>query len=298
MKVITSVVNNSLYIVMQYYTLKKFFQGEYEFIVFNDAKDFEDFTNFNNTEIKKQIEDTCNELNIKCINIPNEHHKTQTNACLRCADSLNFMLKYQKENPDKYLIIDSDMFFIDYFNPNKYSNYDCGVILQTRNNNKINYFWNGLCYFDMNKLKNQSLLDWGCCKQCDVGGNMHKWVDIWLEENKSHVLPLVEDLQFSNKNIINDNILFIRHLWSCSWDETELPDNLKDNHDLIDYLNQDIRNTTNNKYFCEIYDDCILHLRAGGNWLKENQDRHIYSTSLLIELVNRLLNQEIKKSTT
>lgn len=290
MKVITSVVNNSKYIVLQYFTLKKFFQHEHEFIVFNDAKNFEDFTNFNDTNIKEEIEDTCNRLNIKCINIPNEHHKTQKDAALRCADSLNFMLKYQIENPDQYFIIDSDMFFIDYFNPSEYTKYDCAVILQSRNNCTINYFWNGLCYFDMNNIKNKSLLNWSCCEYCDVGGMMHKWIKEWLKENNNHTLPLIETLRESNKNLINDNILFIRHLWSCTWNKDELPDNLINNNLLIQYLDNDIRNI-DDKYFCEIYDNCILHIRAGGNWLKENKDNHIYYTLNLNDFIYKLLNQ-------
>jgi len=55
MKIITAVVNNPIFIEIQYYTLKKYFQGEYEFIVFNDAKDFPDFTNYNDITIKSQI---------------------------------------------------------------------------------------------------------------------------------------------------------------------------------------------------------------------------------------------------
>ena len=288
MKVLTAVVNNPIYIAIQYHTLKKFFQGEYEFIVFNDAKDFPDYSNFNDTNLKNEIENVCKNLNIKCINVPNEHHKTQIDACLRCADSLNFMLKYQKENPDKYLIIDSDMFLIDYFNPSKYSNYDCAVILQSRDDNRINYFWNGLFYFDMNKMKNKSLLDWSCCDQCDVGGMMHKWINEWLKEDNSHTLPTVETIRHSNGNLINDNIYFIRHLWSCTWDESELPSNFIKNKDFKDFLKNDIRNT-NGKYFCEIYDNCILHIRAGGNWLKENKINHIYYTQQLLKFISKLI---------
>ena len=288
MKVITSVVNNPHYIVLQYFTLKKFFQHEHEFIVFNDAKDFEDYTNFNNIHIKKEIEETCNQLNIKCINIPNENHKIHNDACVRASDALNFMLKYQKENPDQYFIIDSDMFFIDYFNPKEYMKYDCAVILQKRNNNTINYFWNGLCYFNMNTIKNQQMLDWTYCDQCDVGGMMYKWVNDWLKENKNRKLPLLEELRKNRKNITVDNILFINHLWSCTWDKSELPNNLINNQSLIDFLDKDIRNT-NNKYFCEIYDNCILHIRAGGNWLKESKQNHMYYTHSLLNLVNNLL---------
>jgi len=74
MKIITAVVNNPIFIEIQYYTLKKYFKGEYEFIVFNDAKEFPDFTNGNDITIKKQIDDICFKLNIKCININNNHH--------------------------------------------------------------------------------------------------------------------------------------------------------------------------------------------------------------------------------
>jgi hypothetical protein len=43
MKIVTSVLNNPHFIELQYNTLKKFFIGEYEFIVFNDSKDFLDY---------------------------------------------------------------------------------------------------------------------------------------------------------------------------------------------------------------------------------------------------------------
>ena len=34
-------------------------------------------------------------------------------AMIRCADSMNYILRYQIQNPGKYLCIDSDMFLID-----------------------------------------------------------------------------------------------------------------------------------------------------------------------------------------
>lgn len=98
MKFFTAVVNNPLFIEIQYYTLQKYFQGEYEFIVFNDAKGFDDFTNGNDTTIKTEIQNICNKLNIICINIPNEHHKQNKCVVSRCADSMNYILEYQKKS--------------------------------------------------------------------------------------------------------------------------------------------------------------------------------------------------------
>jgi hypothetical protein len=48
MKIVTSVVNNPIFIEIQYHTFKKYMKCDYEFIVFNDAKDFPDFKNLLN----------------------------------------------------------------------------------------------------------------------------------------------------------------------------------------------------------------------------------------------------------
>jgi hypothetical protein len=256
MKIITAVVNNPTFIEIQYHTLKKYFQGEYEFIVFNDAKDFPDFTNGNDITIKPQIQYICSKLNIKCINIPNNHHRTNSNAAVRCADSMNYILQYQKTYPDKYLLLDSDMFLVDNFDVNKYSQYDCAIVLQSRNQNKIHYFWNGIYYFDTTKMQNLELLNWNCCKDCDVGGMMQEWLK----------------KQMTNTDLSN-KIYFMKHLSSCTWDINDLPINLKNNNKLIYFFYNDLRNV-NGKFFCEIYDDVFLHYRAGGNWRKEGLDLH------------------------
>ena len=268
MKIVTSVVNNPVFIEIQYYTLQKYFQGDYEFIVFNDAKDFPDFTNYNDITIKKQIQDVCKQLNIPCINIPNEQHKQNKSASSRTADSMNYILQYQKNNPDKYLLLDSDMFLIDYFNIDKYSNYDCAVVLQSRNEHNINYFWNGICYFDMTKMKNVELLNWNCCENCDIGGMMQEWLKKQLT-----TIPNTDEIRWTDKEFHTNNIYFIKHLWSCSWNKNKLPKKIQYNIKLVNFIKKDVRNV-NDKFFCEIYDNVFLHYRAGGNWRKEGIDLH------------------------
>ena len=279
MKIVSAVVNNVEFIEIQYYTLKKYVKGEYEFIVFNDAKEFPDYTNDGDVTIKKQIETLCKKLNIKCINIENNNHKINKCAATRCADSMNYILEYQKKNPDKYLLLDSDMFLIDNFDINKYSNYECAVVLQSRNNFQINYFWNGIYYFDMTKMKDIEMLNWNCCQNCDVGGMMQSWLQ---KQMLNTDIPNTDEIRWTNKNFHTKNIYFIKHLWSCSWDQSELPENIKNNKPLIDYFVNDLRNN-NGKYFCEIYDDVFLHYRAGGNWRNEGLEFH------------KKLTQELKK---
>jgi hypothetical protein len=277
MKVITAVVNNPVFIEIQYHTLKKYFQGDYDFIVFNDAKAFPDFTNGNDITIKSQIQDICSKLNITCIDIPNEKHKKCFDAAERCADSMNFILSYQKSNPDKYLLLDSDMFLVDNFDINKYSTFDCAIVLQSRNQHKINYFWNGIYYFNMIKMKNIDLLKWDCCKYCDVGGMMQEWLKQQLMDTP---IPTTDEIRWTDKLFHTNDIYFIKHLWSCTWDLRELPKNLQSNTKLIDFIQHDIRNTKG-KFFCEIYDDVFLHYRAGGNWRNEGLELHKKMSSLL-----------------
>jgi hypothetical protein len=264
MKIVTAVVNNVDFIEIQYYTIKKYFKGEYEFIVFNDAKDFPDFTNDGDVTIKNKIEMLCSKLNIKCINIPNENHKLIKGPSIRTADSMNFILNYQIQNPDKYLLLDSDMFLVDYFDENKYSSYDCAIVLQSRNNGKTNYFWNGIYYFDMFKMKNKKALNWNCSPGCDTGGMMEWWLLLQVKNNSVQ------------------NIYFIKHLMCCSWDKSQLPETLNDNKKLVRFLENDIRNE-NKKFFCELYDNVFLHYRAGGNWRGEGLELHKKLTEQLKE---------------
>ena len=258
-KIITCAVNNTGFIKLQYELLKKYCKDEYEFIVFNDAKDFPDHTNGNNINMRIEIKETCNELGLLCINIPNDHHKTKTAASERACDSFNYILEYQKKYPQyKYLVLDSDIFPIKSFNISKFEEFDCAIVLQERPN--IKYFWHGLYYFDMTKMKDTDLLDWSIYPGCDTGGMLHKW----LHKKTNFHLPSCDIIRISDEQYVGYGIYYIRHLWSLTWDETELPNEIN-NEKLLNFLKSDERNQ-NQKFFCELYDETFLHYRDGSNW--------------------------------
>jgi hypothetical protein len=267
MKIVTAVVNNPQFIEIQYYTLKKYFKGDYEFIVFNDAKLFPDFTNSGDASIKTQIDDLCASLDIQCISIPNDHHREVQAAHVRTADSMNFILKYQKEHPDKYLLLDSDMFLMDDFDVSKYADYDAAIVLQSRDNDY--YIWNGIYYFDFTKLKHVDLINWDCTWNCDTGGRMQEWLRTQLSGVEvSYALTHTHD------------VYFMKWLSSIDWDLSTAPQNVKKNPALVEFLQNDFRNE-NGKFFCELYDGAFLHYRAGGNWRNEGMDAHRRLTQAL-----------------
>lgn len=292
MKVITSVVNNPIFIMLQYMTLRHYMKCPYEYIVFNDAKEFPDITNNGNIKIKQEIRDTCSQFKIQCIDIPNAHHQHVPNMSGRHAETFTkHVLRYQKEHPDKYLLIDSDMFLFDYFDTDLYDQYDCAFVPQYRDD--MIYMWPGFCYLDFTKITNVDLLSWDGSPRCDSGG----MTQFWLKTQK--------------------NPYKIMHLWSLNWSEesftdvktvkadgniltlTQLSDptqpgppgtnaggpiNISIN--LLNFCKKDPRNKERpGKYFCEIYDQKFLHYRAGSNWLNEGMDLHMKLSKQLYDVM-------------
>jgi hypothetical protein len=264
MKILTAVVNNPIFIEIQFYTLQKYFKGEYEFIVFNDAKDFPDFTNSGDITLKAQIKDTCGRLNIKCIDIPNLDHHQIKDPSTRTAHSMNYILQYQKEYPDQYLVMDSDMFLVDDFDIHTYYDYSCAVVHQSRLDKKIHYFWNGLYYFDTTRMKHLECLNWDCSPYCDTGGRTQEWLGKHRLENDEY----------------SREIYFMTHLSSGRWTLQELPAKLKENKGLVEFLKTDPRNEKE-QLFCELYDNVFLHYRCGGNWRQEGLNLHKFLSEKL-----------------
>jgi hypothetical protein len=206
----------------------------------------------------------CRTLGVQCIEIPNDHHQFLKH---RHEDVFNkHILRYQHEHPDKYLLLDSDMFLIAELDITKYFSYDCAVLLQSRS--ELHYIWPGLCYFDMTKIQAPHLLNWAQGRGGDTGGMMAPWLRAQMA---GAVMPSTDDLRWKKDQTFHTtSVYFIPHLWSCSWDASELP--LKDPA-LLTFLQEDPRNV-GGKFFCEIYDNVFLHYRAGGNWNGEGMDVH------------------------
>lgn len=267
MKIISVCVNNPLFIEMQYNSIQKYFKSDtkYEIIVFNDAKQWPDLTNFEDVTMKQQITNICRKLNIECINIPNLHHMEQKSASLRHSDSVSFMTKYMLDNPDSYLMLDSDMFFVDHFDISEFNNYYFCYVNQTRtvNNLTIHYPWPNFFYLDSTCVPYKELIKWYSIPGCDSGG----MASLWLSK------------------LDKEKILKINHLPSCSWNENDLPENINPNLKL--FLHNDVRNQNGN-YFAELYHDKILHYRAASNWMNESFELHNSMTQLLYEILMKM----------
>lgn len=279
MKVISVITNNPIFIKLQYDSLKKYLDTEYEYIVFNDGKHWPDETNFNDpvNEGREAIEKTCKELNVKYYNLPNEHHKYVTAPSQRHSDSLKLLIQYMKQNIDEYFVLDGDMFLVDKLNIEKYRTKVCGCVLQERPN--LKYIWPNLFYINMKTIKYMDLFELHIVPGGDTGSASNNWL-----QSYNYIYPNDHDIRYSNNQYENDEFYFIKHLWSTSWNEDEFPENLKSNENIVRYIKEDTRNT-NGQFFVEIYDNCIFHYR-GGTWINmKNINLHKTNLSKLKNLI-------------
>uniref|UniRef100_A0A6C0KQX0 Nucleotide-diphospho-sugar transferase domain-containing protein n=1 Tax=viral metagenome TaxID=1070528 RepID=A0A6C0KQX0_9ZZZZ len=280
MKIVSIFTNLPIFIELQYRTIQKFIHVDFEYIIFNDGKDWPDRTNFNDPlQGRESITKKCNELQIRCITIPNDHHRTVIDASDRHTDSLAFITTFMKENKDEYLVLDSDMFLVNHLDIEKYRRYYCACVLQQRDN--LTYIWPNLFYLNMNTAPYIDQFELGMVLHGDTGSASHRWLSSF-----STPCPSTNLIRHSTIQYTNEYFYFIKHLWSCSWNETEFPLSL---HPVVlAFLKEDKRNI-NDTFFSEIYDETLLHYRGGTNWMNQSKEIHEQNIQQLVSMIHLIL---------
>jgi hypothetical protein len=303
-RVVTNVCNNPIFIELQYLLLKKFLKTEFEFIVFNDAKDWPDKTNSDDPTMRQQIIDICEKWSIQCINVENKYQQSRNirkyGMSQRHADCLLRIYDMMKKEKGEYLLMDSDMFLVSELDIEKYRKWEIAFVIQDRKmripTSKLTYIWPGLVYYNTNKLENQQILFQRCaaytyedCK-CDTGGASYKWL------RKYHdFYPTMQEVRTSEKQLCTDKFYFIKYLNSGSWIDREFPENL--NPCILDFVKSDPRQMVQSKhiygsaggwmlpgggtgkagYRTEIFDNTFLHIGAMCNWADRGKSQEAYN---------------------
>lgn len=293
-RIISVHINEPRFIRYQKKLLDKFMNDDFEFIVFDDsqnpyngvAKNINSYTE----DITREIISACSELGIKRIPVPIEVHDTpgivHINRSHRiddpagwCANSIQFATSYCRDNfgsgSDFILNIDSDMFPIMKLDISKFmEGYHLAGVPQIRTSNgvTVDYIWNGIFSFIPNQIE-WDLFNWDVIHNggnpllnCDVGGEMHKYIEKNPNYKKIIHLPSMQ-WNMSNDRISN----FIN------------PDNI-----MKEFINNDPRNVGENA-FSEIYQPGFLHYRAGGNW--DLYGEHDKRKELLFSAIEKLIEE-------
>lgn len=249
------------FIPIQEKTFRKFLKDDYEFVVFNDARE---------TVIFDEINRVCKNLGIRCITIPQEIHarpylyrepeESYFHPCVTCANVVQYSLDILGFNHNGYvMIVDSDLFLIRNFSIKEYlENYDISGLAQNRGH--VHYLWNGILFFNMNTLPCKNELSFNCGKiegeSCDVGGYTYYYF-------KNH-----PEVRLKGVNNHVDVGVCMRYGTTNSHPFLQL---------LID------ENIPESEFFLNF---TFFHYRAGGNWNYRSNEYHDHKTSALHKLID------------
>lgn len=178
--------NRPDFIEIQHKTFKKFLKDEYEFVVFNDARD---------PHLYRQIKTTCKKLGITCIKIPQEIHdqpylhrgpgENYHAPATRNSNVVMYSLhNYGFKHDDIVTLFDSDMFLIQDFSIREFmKDYDIAGLPQPRGH--VQYLWIGLAFLDMRTMPNKTTIDFNCGKIDGIPVDAGEMTYHYLKNNPS-----------------------------------------------------------------------------------------------------------------
>lgn len=150
--VVTHSYNRPDFIELQYKTFKKFLKDDYEFVVFNDAKD---------SKLENEIRAMCASLGIRCIRVPQSIH-TSSHPSRRHIDCIHYAFNEIGIKHDGiFAQVDSDIFLIEETSLRELSK-DFEIVANLQKSGKIFWINPVVALFDMSTLPNMETMRWNC----------------------------------------------------------------------------------------------------------------------------------------
>ncbi len=295
--VFTTAFNRPDFIELQYRLLKKFLEDDYKYIVVSDA---------NTPATKASIERKCAELNIQCINVPQEIHRipylprnpgdNYQNPNVRHCNSVQWAWDTNfSKHEGPVMLIDSDMFPIRTFSVKNLlkDHHFAGIWWGTTdpvNGKPYGYLWLGLILFNNEFLPERSSIRFNCGKLpntnaiCDSGGWTYFYLNKFKDILKIQNLEWVQGHQFyCPYRYAPPEAQNFSHI-----SEATIVDNLTKRG----FTENEIRLVLKKPYTIELIGgNHFLHYRAGTNY--ENYSRNFVCEKdcILMEFFEKILSE-------
>lgn len=283
---ITHSYNRPEFIEMQYKTFKKFMSDDYEYVVFNDAKD-ESFMH--------QINNTCAHNNIRCIRVPQDIHTRPylrrmpgdnlQQANIRHANCVQYSLDVIGFDYDGIVcILDSDMFLVRPISLENYMADKHIASFMKRAPNKIFCLCPAFCILNMKMLPNKKSLDFNTGKiygwPVDSGGFTYYYLI-----NHPELRVVSASSLYSHQLFLGDT-----HLNRSA--DHSIPKEVKAAfYENIGFNDTEINFLLKKPDTFEFYlDNHFLHYRDGSNDTRQSKEYHINKFQLFSEFINAILN--------
>lgn len=274
--------NRPDFIEIQSNTFKKFLKDDYEFVVFNDATD---------PSLYREIHQTCQKLDIACIDIPQMIHRSNQPSD-RNGAVVDFSLKNLGfAHQGIVALFDSDLFLVKNFSIKDFMHgFLLGGVPQDRSNRGIviDYLWVGLVFLDMEKLPNKETISFSPGLIHDVATDTGGFSHYYLAQNRT--VPV----RYFNQATVGEAYHHLQNLTCADCKiagstpcehaiEKIKAEGLFDDHQ-IQYI---INSHPTRSHF--VIDSNFLHYSAGSNWNGESQEFHNKKTKILLDYIHSIL---------
>ncbi len=237
----TYAYNRPDFIEIQYKTFKKFLKDDYEFVVFNDARD---------GAMERQINTMCQRYGIRCIRIPQEIHERpylkrwpgesyHAPAVRNCNVVMYSLNEVGFHHDGIVALFDSDLFLAREFSLEAYmKNYDLAGLEQPRPG--VIYLWIGLAFLDMRTMPNKRTIDFNCGRAentpVDSGGQTYYYMKNNPQAQVRFFEPgFIHNFHFidgQTQNIdLQDSNVFVHYYAGTNW--TNYPEQYHRNKTIV-----------------------------------------------------------------
>ena len=283
--IITHNYNRPEFIEIQQKTFKKFLLDEYEFVVFNDARD---------EETARQIQTACSSYGIGCVRVSQEIHtrpylarKPHDNlhqSNIRHANCVQYSLDVLGfRHDDVVLILDSDMFLIRPFSVSVYM-HDKGIAaFIKRTPSKVYCLCPVLTFLAMNKLPEKTTLDF------NTGT-----IDGWPVDSGGytyHYLRQHPEVKMQGIDVLYSHQLFLADLHINRFNPDPVPNEVKATFYMnLGFNDKEINFLLKKPDTFEFYlDKNFLHYRDGSNDTHQSREYHLNKLRMFKEFIDDIV---------
>lgn len=267
--IITHNYNRPDFVELQYKTFKKFLKDDYEYVVFNDAKDLNKM---------HEIDAMCARYNIRCIRVPQEIHTRPylprnsgdnlQEANIRHANCIQFSMDNLGFDHDGVVcVFDADLFPVRPFSISEYmKGKDIAAMINPPRGGKIYYVCPIISMFSMNKLPEKKTLSFNVGRIHDVPADSGGCTYYYLKKHPELVVKHI--------NVVYSWQLFLGDAHVFMPVNATVPDDVKTScYERLGFNEKEIKFFFHQPDTFEFYlENNFLHYRGGSNHTRDPQN--------------------------
>jgi len=230
--------------------------------------------------LSQQIQQTCQELGVTCIPVPDRHHENPNVACAYPIDWVvqNWIAKDQESQYS--IIIDSDMFPVRQLSVDKFMA-DAALAGLPQRRGHVRYIWNGIVLWNHRRMLDWDQVSFHCsgCRGINPYFRQELW---WGNQIEGQVVDVGGAMYFYLRDHPRLKVKYLvstHHITTQRKNLQALPANI-----LAEYQNE---------FRFELIEQIFFHYGRGSNWDNNSPTYHQRKSALMEKFLQCALYDQL-----